>query len=555
MKQYLNLLSLFLLASCSSEVTENINETSNNNLGKVILQSHSFEWDDDTRTSLAATDKSLQFSWTDGDAIGVFPIKPTTNGQAKQVLRVAPNTDAHFATFDGAGWELISDNSYAAYYPYDGSISSETTFKEVPIDLTGQDGTLATIGKKFDYMCAPSSDKIETTTDGTRQIVFDFQHVISIVQLKLTMPVAAKWERVSLYSSSSDFFISDATMDASTGKITPLTQFTSLNLNLNNVSTSSADETITLYVAVLPTTIDDLTIEAESSDRSLYVASLDSKTLVAGKAYRWSASMTSVVYPSDGYENGYGYVDLGLPSGLKWATMNVGANTPYDNGKYYAWGETKAYGEEDLTNLINYNYTNKTSYVRKRYHWYTYKWSHGDLFSYTKYSLEPNSNSVVDGKTVLDVEDDAAVQNWGGKWRMPTAEELQELKDKCYWVWTNSYNGSNSCGFIVYKALSSADKGKVIYRGDTPLGSYTLGNSHIFIPVCGVRVGGSCFRKSMSKNKLYFGGVWSSILNPEESGVEAFGIYLLDCPVIDDDKNDVSSFSRYYGLPIRAVCE
>lgn len=43
----------------------------------------------------------------------------------------------------------------------------------------------------------------------------------------------------------------------------------------------------------------------------------------------------------DGYNNGHGYVDLGLPSGLKWATCNVGATTPSDYGNYYAWGETK----------------------------------------------------------------------------------------------------------------------------------------------------------------------------------------------------------------------
>ena len=191
MKKYLRFIPLFLLASCSSELVDMENNHSESNLDKVILQSHPFEWDNDTRTSLSATDSKIMFTWADGDAIGVFPIKPTTNSQAKQILRVAPNTDAHFASFDGAGWDLKNGNSYAAYSPYDGTLASETTYKEVPLDLTGQDGTLETIGKKYDYMYAPSSDKIETTADGTRQIVFDFQHAISILQLKLTMPVAA----------------------------------------------------------------------------------------------------------------------------------------------------------------------------------------------------------------------------------------------------------------------------------------------------------------------------------------------------------------------------
>lgn len=550
MKKYIRFIPLFLLASCSSELVDMENNHSESNLDKVILQSHPFEWDNDTRTSLSATDSKIMFTWADGDAIGVFPIKPTTNSQAKQILRVAPNTDAHFASFDGAGWDLKNGNSYAAYSPYDGTLASETTYKEVPLDLTGQDGTLETIGKKYDYMYAPSSDKIETTADGTRQIVFDFQHAISILQLKLTMPVAAKWERVSLYGSTSDFFVSSATMNAATGEIEPLTQFSSLNLALNYVRTSSADETITLYVAILPTTTGDLTIEAETTEHKLYVATCQSKTLVAGKAYRLSASLSASVYPCDGYENGYGYVDLGLPSGLKWAVMNVGANTPYDNGKYYAWGETKGYGEEDVTNLTNYNYTNQTSYVRKLYDWEAYKWCNGKRnVTLTKYCLDSNFGIVVDGKTVLEPDDDAAVQNWGGKWRMPTSDELQELFDNCYWVWTDGYNGSNCKGYIVYKALYPTDMGQVKYRVDTPLNFYSLSNPHIFIPVCEERIG----YYLSHRNKFRYGGVWSSSLYTYCG--EAYALLLTDYIEDEDEGNEVMPRSRIVGYPVRAVCK
>ena len=94
------------------------------------------------------------FTWADGDAIGVFPVKPTTNSLAKQMLRVSANTDAHFALFDGAGWDLKNGNSDAAYSPYNGTLASETTCKEVPIDLSGQDGTLET----FIYVRCLSGD-------------------------------------------------------------------------------------------------------------------------------------------------------------------------------------------------------------------------------------------------------------------------------------------------------------------------------------------------------------------------------------------------------------
>ena len=109
---------------------------------------------------------------------------------------------------------------------------------------------------------------------------------------------------------------------------------------------------------------------------------------------------------SSGKHNGHEYVDLGLPSGLKWATCNVGATTPEEYGDYFAWGEVEP----------------KTTY-----NWDTYKYYDGS--NLTKYTGN-------DSKTVLDPEDDAAAVNWGGAWRMPTDEEWSELVDECTCTWT-----------------------------------------------------------------------------------------------------------------------
>lgn len=99
-----------------------------------------------------------------------------------------------------------------------------------------------------------------------------------------------------------------------------------------------------------------------------------------------------------GYHQGYGYVDLGLPSGLKWATCNIGASNPWEYGNYYAWGET----------------TTKSEYSR-------------DSYTFTYYL-----NDEIGGESSRD----AATANWGGNWRMPTAAELEELINKCDWTWT-----------------------------------------------------------------------------------------------------------------------
>ena len=122
-------------------------------------------------------------------------------------------------------------------------------------------------------------------------------------------------------------------------------------------------------------------------------------------------SITFVV--SDTASN-YKAVDLGLPSGTLWADRNVGADAPEAYGDYFAWGEV----------------TPKTEY-----NWSTYKWCNGDYDTQTKYCTN-SSYGTVDGKTVLDLEDDAAYVNMGAEWRMPTKSEQDELCNNCTWTWT-----------------------------------------------------------------------------------------------------------------------
>lgn len=107
------------------------------------------------------------------------------------------------------------------------------------------------------------------------------------------------------------------------------------------------------------------------------------------------------------------YVDLGLS--VKWATCNVGASHPEDYGDYFAWGEI------DAKNMYSCD---------------NYKWCDNESGAIVKY----NANDYT--QTVLLYADDAASVQWGGKWRMPTKEEQNELINNCTWQWTNQ-NGVN----------------------------------------------------------------------------------------------------------------
>jgi hypothetical protein len=122
------------------------------------------------------------------------------------------------------------------------------------------------------------------------------------------------------------------------------------------------------------------------------------------------------------------WVDLGLPSGLLWATRNVGASSPEDYGDYFAWAETQP---------------------KSYYDWSTYQYTCNDSRKgLTKYCTNSSfgCNGFIDNLTILQPGDDAATANYGG--RMPTKEEWQELNNYCTSVWTtqNGVNGRRFTG-------------------------------------------------------------------------------------------------------------
>lgn len=130
-------------------------------------------------------------------------------------------------------------------------------------------------------------------------------------------------------------------------------------------------------------------------------------------------------------------IDLGLPSGLKWASCNLGAVAPQETGLYLAWAETKTKDEG--------------------YHWLNYKYGT---------NIEVSKYNNTDGHVVLDAGDDAATVYLGEKWRMPTSAELQELVDNCNWSMTTL-------------------GGKAGYQGKSKINGQT-----IFLPACGQVEGG-----------------------------------------------------------------
>lgn len=199
--------------------------------------------------------------------------------------------------------------------------------------------------------------------------------------------------------------------------------------------------------------------------------------------------------------NGYEYVDLGLPSGTLWATMNVGAKRPSDFGLYFQWGDTQGYTADQVG----------TDEGQKKFYWTDYKWNpSGDGETFTKYASPGLS---------LDLDDDAANANMGGDWHTPTPSQIKELIENTTSYWTTQ---DSIQGMIL---ISNKDTSK-----------------YIFIPAAG-----SAYYGSVHGSRGY-GLIWSSMLSADRVyGGQTInfnygGVYLSDY-----------GSNRNNGLSIRAV--
>ena len=200
--------------------------------------------------------------------------------------------------------------------------------------------------------------------------------------------------------------------------------------------------------------------------------------------------------PKVGMINGHDYVDLDLPSGLLWATCNVEAPQPSNNGGYYAWGETS---------------------IKEDYSYKTLKYWSVERKYFLKYVTD-DSEGFVDNRETLLAPDDAATMNWGIGWRTPTHAEWKELVNKrnCKWTWTMQ-NGKP--GYLVTSKRN--------------------GNS-IFLPAAGFFYDSDHLQDACER-----GCYWSSTLKSSSS--------VWNCYFGPSFYNADSAAARYSGQSIRPV--
>ncbi len=193
-------------------------------------------------------------------------------------------------------------------------------------------------------------------------------------------------------------------------------------------------------------------------------------------------------------------VDLGLPSGTKWANLNIGATKPEDYGVYFAWAETRGHAGD----------------TKRKFDLVSYKWFDVEKGVYTRYCADASFGQV-DNIKFLPFEDDAARANWGEPWQLPTFDDILELVDNTTHEWT-TLNGVEGC----------------------KLTSKINGNS-VFFPATGC-LGGN----GISTGE--YGYYWSLSLYPSDAGC-ARGFFFTP------ELARTSGSMRHIGRTVRPVCK
>ena len=199
------------------------------------------------------------------------------------------------------------------------------------------------------------------------------------------------------------------------------------------------------------------------------------------------------------------WIEIG---GVKWATMNIGATGVTDYGLYFQWGDTQGYTSSQVGSGSGQKY----------FGWADYKYGNGTSSPGATGMTKYNST---DGKTVLEISDDAVRANWGGSWRLPTTEEFVALGNAVNSAWTSSYNGSGVAGLVL---TDKTDSSKVL-----------------FFPAVGYASTGSMY--GVGSNGYY----WSSSLSTSDMQ-NAYRLYFSSGAVLwQNDSN------RYRGFAARGV--
>ena len=206
-------------------------------------------------------------------------------------------------------------------------------------------------------------------------------------------------------------------------------------------------------------------------------------------------------------------VDMGLPSGIKWASANLGAKNPYEAGDFYAWGEIQTkdfYNRETADKAQAYRFGRIAS-------------------AFVKYL---NQTSMYGSR--LQIIDDAVAMNCGGKFRTPTKSDFEELLKYCDWEYVYKYDGHPVSGLVFYKKATAGGQEK--------------SGPRLFFPTYGYM--------NKDERKMELDGFFM-MADYEESEANDKTFIKAGCFRISGKNKEgvFYPFTPYFGMTVRPVCD
>lgn len=525
-KSLLLVMSLFAITSCVSDVYSDDSETTQLPKTKLTFKAES-NADASTRTSLGDGNHVL---WSRNDEIAILTEAPSgvimDDSELNACFHLTGGSKSTHGSFEG---ETYLNDCFKAVYPYlkkykrTGNVISGLTLANQQVATpNGFDPSVA-------FMTA--SVVAEPNKNGELELPLYFKNVCSFVKFTTTFDC----DQITFRGRNSEKIAGGFSVTINDNGIgTPKATSGMSSVSLVPAGNSKTIKAGTYLIAILPQATMkkgfDISFSVKGIEYTQTIVTKVSK-FVRNNVVNLGSYTLDDKWPN-GEENGHEFISLGLS--VKWASCNVGANNAYDRGKYYAWadptghtiGESWGFTWDDYYHCFD-------SYTPQLFK-YVLMPSHA--------TPKPFGTGEVDNIRVVESDDDAVRKEWGGKWRMPKYEELQELRENCYWEWTTNYKNSFVPGFVVYRVNADKDKGVTSFDSSIPSASYNVASdAHIFLPAYGYRDSGELH------SDLKGAGIWTSTLN-SANDTEAQSLYF-------EQKNiTLGNTPRYRGLLLRPVC-
>ena len=431
--------SLVLAAvSCTKDLNTDVDFSSSSTISLNVSASLP-DYDEATKGSLK---NNIRVVWTEGDFVYVYD-----NAKCLGTLTAALE--------DGNDRYAVLSGTITA------SQSSKLTLVAASAGLTpsvNTQGTSLTSGITFD-LSAQSLDKGQApyvvyaiidnpTGTGVSNVKTSFSFATSVINVNCT--ALKEGTPVSKATLSSVNTVLNITPKAdAVPAITSGTEGTITRTGAEDgaLGIANAEGVLIFSVAVLDQT--------ETADRKIHVsqsgwpssASFSAAALTKGTSYNTVCQLSGPYKTIGGHSGVRLWAD-----GPYWATCNIGAESPTDNGYYYMWGSTQGY---EYRGGKFYKVGTDTEIASGGFTWDNYKFGNFDSSDIVNYGFTKYQKT--DNKTKLEPIDDAAAIEWGSGWRMPTGGEngeFQKLYDNCVWTWNGELGGYLVTGKEEYAGIS-----------------------------------------------------------------------------------------------------